>query len=155
VRPIITALLIPLLLWPAVPVRANDAPLQFDTPLQQQRYKHLTHELRCLVCQNETIADSTADLAQDLRHEVYVQIMSGKDDKAIKDYLTARYGDFVLYRPPLKSSTWLLWFGPFVLLLLGAIILLRILRRAPQVGEAQLSDSEQTQLRQLLDKEKG
>jgi len=133
-----------------VPALANDAPLHFDTPQQHARYKHLIQELRCLVCQNETLADSTADLAQDLRQEVYQQIMSGKDDKAIIGYLTARYGDFVLYRPPLKRSTWLLWFGPFVLLLLGVFILFRLLRQAPRQPEAKLSEEQRERLRRLL-----
>lgn len=139
-----------LMLAGGTPALANDAPLHFDTPQQHARYKHLIHELRCLVCQNETLADSTADLAQDLRQEVYQQIMSGKDDKAIIGYLTARYGDFVLYRPPLKRSTWLLWFGPFVLLLLGVFILFRILRQAPRLPEAELSEEERERLRRLL-----
>lgn len=132
---------------------ANDAPLHFDTQQQHVRYKHLIQELRCLVCQNETLADSTADLAQDLRQEVYQQIMSGKDDKAIIGYLTARYGDFVLYRPPLKRSTWLLWFGPFVVLLLGLFILLRILRQAPRTVREDLTDEERAKLRKLLQDE--
>ncbi len=136
-------------------VQANDAPLDFDTPQQQQRYKHLIQELRCLVCQNETLADSSADLAQDLRLEVYQQIMSGKDDKAIIGYLTDRYGDFVLFRPPLKTSTWLLWFGPFALLLLGLLILYRILRHAPPPPRAELSDDEKTRLHELLPKQDG
>lgn len=148
--PLARMALVALLCLQIGPLRADDAPLVFDTPQQQQRYKHLIRELRCLVCQNETLADSTADLAQDLRREVYQQIMSGQDDAAIIAYLTDRYGDFVLYRPPLKRSTWLLWFGPFVLLLLGLFILFRILRQAPAASTNDLSEEERTRLRRLL-----
>jgi cytochrome c-type biogenesis protein CcmH len=88
----------------------------------------LAKELRCLVCQNESLADSSAGLAQDLRAEVIVQIRDGKNDHAIKTYMTERYGDFILYNPPIKSTTWLLWFGPFVLLIIGAVVVLKIIR---------------------------
>jgi cytochrome c-type biogenesis protein CcmH len=87
----------------------------------EARFKVLGHELRCLVCQNQTLADSNADLARDLRTEVEAQIRQGKTDAQIKDYLAARYGDFVLYRPEVKSSTYLLWGGPFALLAGGGL----------------------------------
>ncbi len=87
----------------------------------EARFKVLGHELRCLVCQNQTLADSNADLARDLRTEVEAQIRQGKTDPQIKDYLVARYGDFVLYRPEVKSSTYLLWGGPFALLAGGGL----------------------------------
>jgi cytochrome c-type biogenesis protein CcmH len=87
----------------------------------EERFKVLGQELRCLVCQNQTLADSNADLARDLRTEVEAQIKQGKTDAQIKAYLVARYGDFVLYRPEVKSSTYLLWGGPFVLLAGGAL----------------------------------
>lgn len=87
----------------------------------EARFKVLGHELRCLVCQNQTLADSNADLARDLRTEVEAQIRQGKTDAQIKDYLVARYGDFVLYRPEVKSSTYLLWGGPFALLAGGGL----------------------------------
>jgi cytochrome c-type biogenesis protein CcmH len=93
------------------------------------RLKKLEEELRCLVCQNQTLADSTAPLAQDLRREVRELALSGKDDAQIKEYLVARYGDFVLYNPPVKSTTWLLWFGPFALLAGGGLVWLMVLRR--------------------------
>src|SRR3546814_9322036 len=95
---------------------------------QQERYEALTHELRCLVCQNETIADSSAELADDLRRQVYAQVAAGKSDAEIKRYLTDRYGDFVLYRPPFKPLTWLLWTGPFAVLLIALLIAVRFAR---------------------------
>jgi cytochrome c-type biogenesis protein CcmH len=105
---------------------------------QQQRYDTLIHELRCLVCQNETIADSQVSLAADLRNQVHAQIAAGKSDAEVKRYLTDRYGDFVLYRPPFKATTWLLWIGPFVVLLIALIVAVRYARarrrhRAPVV----------------------
>ncbi len=93
------------------------------------RLKRLESELRCLVCQNQTLADSNAPLAEDLRREVRSLATSGKSDAEIKQYLVARYGDFVLYNPPLQRNTWLLWIGPFGLLLGGGIVWYAILRR--------------------------
>ena len=104
------------------------ADLSFDA-----RLKRLESELRCLVCQNQTLADSNAPLAEDLRREVRALATTGKNDEEIKQYLVARYGDFVLYQPPLKTTTWLLWFGPFALLLLGAGIWYAIARRRKKV----------------------
>ncbi len=96
--------------------QAADTPFQFDQPEQAARYQRLTEELRCLVCQNQNLADSHADLAQDLRNEVYRMITGGQTDRQIVDFMVARYGEFVLYRPPVSPLTWLLWFGPFLLL---------------------------------------
>jgi len=93
------------------------------------RLKRLETELRCLVCQNQTLADSNADLADDLRHELRTLALAGKSDDDIKAYLVARYGDFVLYKPPVKPSTWILWFGPFALLAGGGAIWCVVLRR--------------------------
>jgi cytochrome c-type biogenesis protein CcmH len=95
----------------------------------EARLKHLESELRCLVCQNQTLADSNAPLAEDLRREVRELASSGKSDDAIKQYLVARYGDFVLYKPPLQTNTWLLWLGPFALLLGGGAIWYLVVRR--------------------------
>src|SRR5205807_10485966 len=106
----------------AVVVIAKDAQPNED-PQIEQRMKDLTEELRCLVCQNETLADSRADLAEDLRKQIREQMKAGKSDKEIIAYLTDRYGDFVLYKPPVKSTTYLLWFGPFVLLFAGIGVL--------------------------------
>jgi cytochrome c-type biogenesis protein CcmH len=93
----------------------------------------VAEQLRCLVCQNQTIADSHADLAVDLRRQVREQIVQGKSDQQILDFMVQRYGDFVLYRPPLRASTWLLWFGPFVVLAGGLVFLLRRLRQRETV----------------------
>lgn len=137
-----------------LPVQAADTPLTFNTPEQQQRYDYLTKELRCLVCQNQNLAESHADLAQDLREEVQKMILAGKSNDEIIDYLVARYGDFVLYDPPVKESTWLLWFAPFVLLLAGILIVYKIARSRSQIPEPELSAEQQTRLSELLGEEK-
>ena len=95
----------------------------------EERLKRLEGDLRCLVCQNQTLADSNAPLAEDLRREVRTLALAGKSDDEIRAFLVARYGDFVLYRPPVKGTTWLLWFGPFALLLGGAGIWYAVVRR--------------------------
>ena len=100
----------------------------------EARLKNLDEELRCLVCQNQTLADSSAPLAEDLRREVRELALQGKSDAEIKQYLVARYGDFVLYKPPVKPTTWLLWFGPFAFLLGGALIWFVVLRRRGRAG---------------------
>ena len=104
---------------------------RLDDPALQQRYERLTHELRCLVCQNETIADSNASLAADLRREVREMMVGGKSDVEIRAFLTDRYGDFVLYRPPVVARTWLLWAAPVMLLLGGSgVAALVVVRRS-------------------------
>ena len=100
-----------------------------EDPQIAQRMRALTEQLRCLVCQNETLADSRADLAEDLRKTIREQMKAGKSDQEIIAFLTQRYGDFVLYKPPVKSTTYLLWFGPFVLLFAGTGVLYRYLRK--------------------------
>ena len=119
-----------LLLGMAV-VQAMDADPKLADPVQQATYERITSEVRCLVCQNQTIADSTAPLAADLRRQIHAQIAAGQTEEEIKLYLLARYGDFVLYRPRFKPSTAVLWLAPALLLLLGGFTLRRIiLRRA-------------------------
>jgi len=103
-------------------------------PALDTRLKKLEEELRCLVCQNQSLADSSAPLAEDLRREVRTLAVAGKSDAQIKEFLVERYGDFVLYRPPVKSTTWLLWFGPFILLAGGALVWWMILRRRTRGG---------------------
>ena len=124
----------------------------------EKRMVAISEELRCLVCQNESLAGSQADLAKDLRREIREQIAQGKSDKEILDFMTGRYGDFVRYRPPLKGTTFLLWFGPFLLLVAGIAALGIILRRrGKRVAEATLSAEEQKRAEALLslgDKEK-
>jgi len=101
----------------------------FADPAQQQRFMDLGQELRCLVCQNQTLTDSDAPLAHDLRREVYQQMLDGKSDEEIKAYLTERYGDFVLFSPPVRSSTLVLWFLPLVLVVIGGGIIFKLVRK--------------------------
>jgi len=122
-----------------------------DDPELEKRVFNLSKELRCLVCQNETLADSRADLAVDLRNEVREQMKAGKSDKEIIAFLTARYGDFVLYRPPVRPTTYLLWFGPFVLLVAGLAFLYRyVKRRRTLISEQPLSPDERRRAEELL-----
>ncbi|WP_414650191.1 cytochrome c-type biogenesis protein [Dyella sp.] len=104
-------------------------PLPFKDRAEEVRFQKLTRELRCLVCQNENLADSNADLARDLRHEVFDQMQAGKSDDQIKQYLVDRYSDFVLYDPPVKAGTLLLWFGPLAILLAGAGVVVFTIRK--------------------------
>ncbi len=104
-------------------------PLPFQDRAEEVRFQKLTRQLRCLVCQNQDLADSDADLAKDLRKQVFEMMRAGKSDDEIKAFLVARYNDFVLYDPPLKPGTYLLWFTPFALVAIGAVVVLRILRR--------------------------
>ena len=121
---------------------AIDTEAAFPDPVLQDRYEHLTNELRCLVCQNQTIADSNASLAGDLRREVREMIARGDSDADIKRFLTARYGDFVLYDPPLSARTVLLWAAPGLLLLLTIGIVMRtVLRRAKQPFDDETEES--------------
>jgi cytochrome c-type biogenesis protein CcmH len=122
-----------------------------EDPQIEQRMKALTHQLRCLVCQNETLAESQADLAEDLRREIREQMKAGKSDQEILSFLTQRYGDFVLYNPPVKATTYLLWFGPFVLLLAGTAVLYRYLKRRRElIQEKPLTPEERSRAEKLL-----
>jgi cytochrome c-type biogenesis protein CcmH len=112
-----------------VPVFAIDSEPPFVDPALQARYESLTHEFRCLVCQDETVADSNADLAADFRRQIHAMVAEGRTDAEIKDYMVKRYGDFVLYRPPLQSSTVFLWAGPFLLLLVGLGVIYLVVKR--------------------------
>ena len=123
----------------------------FDDPEKQARYERLIEELRCLVCQNQSLADSDADLAKDLRDEVYGIIQSGKDEGEAIRFLTDRYGDFVLYRPPVKAITLLLWGGPLLILLIGGFFVWSQNRRHAAEPEARLSDAERLQLDRRLE----
>lgn len=110
-------------------ISAMDPEATFETPQQLQRYERLIHELRCLVCQNQTIADSNADLAKDLRRQTRDMILAGRSDAEIQQFMTDRYGDFVLYNPPVKPTTYLLWGAPVILLLVGAIVMVTVVGR--------------------------
>jgi cytochrome c-type biogenesis protein CcmH len=130
---------------------AREAAPLADDEVVEKRLVNIAEELRCLVCQNESLAGSRADLANDLRREVRGLIKQGKTDQEIKDYLVSRYGDFVLYQPPVKPSTWLLWAGPFVLLVVGIVVLLAYLRRRGlQVAPAELSEADTKRADALL-----
>ncbi len=124
----------------ALALVAGLAAAQAD-PALEKRVTGLAHELRCLVCQNQTIADSNAPLAVDLRNQIREQLQQGASEQDVIDFMVARYGDFVLYRPPLKATTIALWAGPFLLLALGIVVLVRRLRQrrtpAPQLSEAE------------------
>ena len=110
-------------------VLAKEAPTVAADPLLEKRVMALAAELRCLVCQNQTIADSHAELAIDLKNQVRDKLRQGQSEQQVLDYMVARYGDFVLFQPQVKSTTWLLWFGPFILLVLGFIALIVMLRK--------------------------
>lgn len=148
------ALVLSLLLAFAACVQAADTaqPAAAD-PALEKRLNELSAELRCLVCQNQSLADSHADLAIDLKNQVRDMMRAGKSDEEIKAYLTQRYGDFVLYRPPVKGSTWLLWAGPFALLIAavaGLVWLVRRRRTAVAEAPRTLSEAEQARIRELL-----
>lgn len=124
-------------------------------PVVEKRLINLSEKLRCLVCQNESLASSHAELAQDLRREVREMIEKGMTDKQITDYLVARYGDFVLYDPPVKESTMLLWYGPFGLLLAGlAVLFYQLRKRRSTVPETRLTPEAQQRAAALLNDEK-
>lgn len=123
-----------------------------EDPEVEKRLQVLSEELRCLVCQNETLAESRAGLAEDLRREIREQIKAGKSDKEIIAFLTARYGDFVLYRPRVTPTTYLLWFGPFILLAVGLLVLYQQLKqRRAQIAQRPLTDQDRQRLDELLE----
>ncbi len=120
---------------PVLPAAAAEAPPAAEDPVLEKRMMAIAAELRCLVCQNQTIADSDADLAVDLRRQVREMLLQGRSQKEILDYMTARYGDFVLYRPPLREDTAMLWFGPVLLLVGGVVTLVVVLRRRAKLPD--------------------
>lgn len=143
-------LVVLILLIPSVAAAKEARPLA-DDPQVEARLQQLAVELRCLVCQNQTLADSHAPLAEDLRRAVREMIAKEMSDQEIIDFLVARYGDFVLYRPPLKPTTTLLWLGPFLLLIAGATTFgLALRRRQKRLADAALSEEERTRVAQLL-----
>ncbi len=131
------AILSALLLWLAATtaLATNIEVYDFDSPQQERTYKELTSELRCLVCQNQDIADSNAELAQDMRHKVFRMLKEGKTKQEIIDFMVQRYGDFVRYKPPFKGKTLVLWIGPFVIFVLAVALMLRAIARARQRDE--------------------
>lgn len=148
------------LVFAPVAQAAVDA-FEFKTPDHEARFHALTAELRCPKCQNQNIADSDSPIAEDLRREVYRIVDQGGSDAEVMDFMVTRYGEFVLYRPQVNAQTWALWYGPYVLLGLGALVILVIVavkkrqqdRRVSKGISTQLSSEEQAQLDQLLNKE--
>ena len=132
-------------LWAVLPALAFA-----QDPETEKRVSALANELRCLVCQNQTLADSNAPLAVDLRNQIREQLEAGANERDVIEFMVARYGDFVLYRPPLKASTIALWAGPFVILLLGFWVLVRLVARR-RVPDPQLSEAERAQAAKLLE----
>lgn len=134
---------------PAFGADASIAPSVGD-PVVEARVTRLAEELRCLTCMGQSIADSQSSFSADMRREIRGMIVAGKSDKEIMDFMVQRYGDFVLYRPPVKSTTWLLWIGPFVILILAVGVLVMKLRKRSGQAATQLSESEHKQAAQLL-----
>ena len=134
----------------AAPASAGEAVPLADDPVIEQRLIVISEELRCLVCQNESLAGSRADLALDLRREIRTLIKDGKTDPEIKEFLVSRYGDFVLYRPPVKPMTWALWFGPFLLMIGALVMLVRLVRRSQRNAAAPALDPAQRAKAQSL-----
>ncbi len=138
----------------AAPALAQSAEVANPDPQVEQRLKGLAEELRCLVCQNQTIADSNAPLALDLRQQIRGQIAQGRSDDQIREYMVDRYGDFVLYKPPVKATTLLLWVGPFALIVAGFAIFWRIVRRRrTPAAAAELPAERRDAIRDLLEKD--
>jgi cytochrome c-type biogenesis protein CcmH len=145
-----------ILLGAAFAAGAREAPPVGENPAIEQRMMKLSEELRCLVCQNQTLADSHAELAADLRQEIRELMQKGLTDDEVKRYLVARYGDFVLYRPPLKSATWVLWFGPALLLVAGLAGLYGVLLRRRHLADAEpLSADQEKRALALLSEDEG
>ena len=143
--------LILLLLTMCLPAFAKEAAPAVDDPVLERRAMKLATELRCLVCQNQSLADSNADLAIDLKNQVRSQIREGRSDAQIREYMVARYGDFVLYSPPWKPTTALLWAGPFMLLIAGALALVMVLRsRRARIVTTELTADEHARAQALL-----
>jgi cytochrome c-type biogenesis protein CcmH len=156
-RPLLLAAFAALLAGPALAAEPADNPddlRQFESERQEARYWELLDQLRCLVCQNQSLASSDADLAKDLRDEVYTQLVEKeKSNEAIIDYLVARYGDFVLYQPPFRPATYLLWLGPFLLLAIGFAVMAVVVRRRRLAASPELSETERSRVNQLLESE--
>ncbi len=141
-----------LLMLPLIALAGIEA-IEFDDPDKEARYKELVDELRCLVCQNQNLAASNAELAQDMRHKTYLMVQDGASKQDVVDYMVKRYGDFVLYRPPLQASTLLLWVGPFAILAGGVLILIVFIRRRGKQADTRISDIDLQRAKTLLGEE--
>lgn len=140
----------------ALPLAAQAGGIEvhgFDDATQEARYKRLIAELRCLVCQNQNLADSNAELAQDLRRKTYELVKSGKSDEEIVDFMVQRYGEFVLYRPPLNTTTALLWIGPFIIFGIGIALLVNLIRRRRRQAVDVVTDDRLDRARTLLEQD--
>ncbi|QWE18279.1 cytochrome c-type biogenesis protein [Polynucleobacter corsicus] len=145
------SLLLTFIVLCSISASAKDAVPLADDPVTEQRLIVISEEMRCLVCQNESLAGSRSDLANDLRREIRILINEGKTDEQIRNFMVERYGDFVLYRPPVKPITWLLWIGPFIILLAGIIGLMVYLRRRNKaVPSTTLSEADNRRIDELL-----
>ncbi|MET0065225.1 MAG: cytochrome c-type biogenesis protein [Candidatus Thiodiazotropha sp.] len=146
-----TLVLLGLLIISAPTLMASTlAEYTFEDPHRHDEFRSIIEEMRCLVCQNESLAGSNADLAVDLRNEIYDMMKQGHGKDDIIKFMVARYGDFVLYNPPLKPTTYPIWFGPLIIFVVGALVLLRILKRKSRSQETDLSDEERQRLASLL-----
>jgi cytochrome c-type biogenesis protein CcmH len=145
------AILLAALLAVSIPVLAGEARPLADDPAIEQRMVNLASDLRCLVCQNESLAGSHAELAEDLRKEIRVQMKAGKSDKEVISYLTTRYGDFVLYRPPFKPVTYLLWLGPLLFLGIGLGVWYTTLKKRRALKDQPVDESQLAAAAKLLD----
>jgi cytochrome c-type biogenesis protein CcmH len=145
---VIVFLVMALLLTPPV-VAAPVVTYEFASEEQEALFNKLSNELRCLVCQNQSIADSNAELATDLREEIYGMLQQGNSEEEIIEFMVARYGDFVLYNPPMKPMTWLLWFGPAFALLAGFFFVVRIISRQKKAAANEMSSEEIERLKAL------
>jgi len=148
------SVLFSLLLALAAPVWAGEAASVGEDPVIEQRMVKLAEELRCLVCQNESLAGSHAELAEDLRKEIRAQMKAGKNDKEVIEYLTTRYGDFVLYRPPFKPLTYLLWLGPLLFLGIGGAIWYMTLKKRRALADTPVDEKQLATAAQLLEDNK-
>jgi cytochrome c-type biogenesis protein CcmH len=129
---------------------ATLAEYTFDEAEKAEDFRTIIEEMRCLVCQNESLAGSNAELAVDLRNEIYEMMKNGQEKEDIIKFMVARYGDFVLYNPPLKPTTYPLWFGPLIVFLVGAVVLFRMLKRKSVTRETTLSEEDEQRLNRLL-----
>jgi cytochrome c-type biogenesis protein CcmH len=145
--------LITLLLLSVISSTVMAAPVEtfkFESAETEKTFHKLSEELRCLVCQNQNIAESNADLAKDLRLEIYTMLTDGKSESEIVDFMVQRYGDYVLYRPPFKPMTWLLWFGPGIIFLLGLVIAVRYLKsQSAEEEDESLSEEDIERIKNL------
>lgn len=147
-RPALLFLLLAGLVWNAVALEPGEA---LDDPALEARARAISRELRCLVCQNESIDDSAAPLARDLRLLVRERLLAGDTDRQVLDHIVARYGEFVLLRPPMRPGTWLLWFGPFAALAAGAVVIAWRVRRKPaRAVNPELTEDEERRLRDIV-----